>query len=302
MVFSRLLHTRALVSLGLGIGLALLLVLTALTNVHPALASGGACNCTFVQTTTTANTTGDYTFLNNALTADDPNAVLFVTPNLNPNGVITGIDTHQVGVRYDNRSVSVGRFPLGVWTIFNEDGSPMPIGVSFNVMALSTSVETFTLTATAATPSSLLYINDPISNGNPQFSLLVTQNGGADGLFASGGISNDHPIGVYYDPSAQEWLIYNEDGSPIPTGAAFNIATFGSQQVATVSNTSGSATCLTGMFIASSVPVFVTHQFSGYFTDVAAVWWDQSLGTVCIFGASRNPMPLGATFSYVAGP
>jgi hypothetical protein len=42
--------------------------------------------------------------------------------------------------------------------------------------------------------------------------------------------------------------------------------------------------------------LFVTHVYSGYFTDVAGVWYDAALGENCVFDGSGNSMLLGATF------
>lgn len=65
------------------------------------------------------------------------------------------------------------------------------------------------------------YLDDPSTNGNPDVVLSVTQNwnpgGGGDGTY------NDHSIGVWYNPNAQRWAIFNQDLAPIPEGAAFNV-------------------------------------------------------------------------------
>lgn len=301
MVLSRLPRKHALLRIGLGMGLAFLLVLSVLAEVHPVFASGGGCNCdTFVQRATTTNSSRNFTFLNDPLANNNPNAVIFVTPNWNPNGVYTGIDNHQVGVWYDTHLL---RGNGGAWTIFNEDGSPMPIGVSFNVEVLpGTDINTYVQTATDANTSGyIMYINNPNLNGLPQAPLLVTQNanpGGTGGILG-GGIANNHAIGVWYDSAVGEWTIYNEDRSPIPNGASFNVSFADGFQVATVSNTSGDSTCITFFSsISPSAVVFVTHEYSGYFTDVAAVWYNQSLGEWCVFDGSYNMMPIGATFSF----
>lgn len=64
------------------------------------------------------------------------------------------------------------------------------------------------------------YIDDPSTNDNPDAVLTVTQNwnpGGDDGTY------NAHPIGVWYDASAEKWAIANEDRAAMPEGAAFNV-------------------------------------------------------------------------------
>jgi hypothetical protein len=127
--------------------------------------------------------------------------------------------------------------------------------------------------------------------------LLVTQNWNPGG---GGGVYNNHAVGVWYDALAGEWTIYNEDLSALPLGASFNVVnitgvTHQVKQVATAANTSGDSTCLSG-YNSSSYVLFVTHVYSGYFTDVAGVWYDAALSENCVFDGSYNAMPLGATF------
>lgn len=64
------------------------------------------------------------------------------------------------------------------------------------------------------------YIDDPSTNGKPDAVLTVTQNWNPGG---DGGTYNAHPIGVWYDASAEEWAIANEDRAAMPEGAAFNV-------------------------------------------------------------------------------
>jgi hypothetical protein len=58
-----------------------------------------------------------------------PNAILFVTPNINPGSISGTYDPHPVGVRYDTGS--------GQWAILNEDGASMPLSAAFNVLAFA---------------------------------------------------------------------------------------------------------------------------------------------------------------------
>ena len=64
------------------------------------------------------------------------------------------------------------------------------------------------------------YIDDPSTNDNPDAVLTVTQNWNPGG---DGGTYNAHPIGVWYDASAEKWAIANEDRAAMPKGAAFNV-------------------------------------------------------------------------------
>jgi hypothetical protein len=65
------------------------------------------------------------------------------------------------------------------------------------------------------------YLDNPLTNGNPNVILYVTQNWNPGG---SGGTYNNHPIGVWYDAGRKRWAIFNQDRARMPTGAAFNVA------------------------------------------------------------------------------
>jgi hypothetical protein len=76
-----------------------------------------------------------------------------------------------------------------------------------------------------ATPENIsqnsTYLDNSVINGNPDVVLYVTQNWNPGG---SSGTYNEHPIGVWYDPSRQRWAIFNQDREAMPEGAAFNVA------------------------------------------------------------------------------
>ncbi|GAC1566816.1 MAG: hypothetical protein NVS3B14_10910 [Ktedonobacteraceae bacterium] len=79
----------------------------------------------FVHTATSANTAGNHTFIDNASTNNNPKAIVFATPNFNPQGQGGTYENHNLGVFYRN----------GKWAIFNEDNAAMSVGVSFDVLA-----------------------------------------------------------------------------------------------------------------------------------------------------------------------
>ena len=76
-----------------------------------------------------------------------------------------------------------------------------------------------------ATPENIsansTYLDNPLTNNNPNVILYVTQNFNPEG---EGGTYNGHPIGVWYDSDVQRWAIFNQDREPMPVGAAFNVA------------------------------------------------------------------------------
>lgn len=64
------------------------------------------------------------------------------------------------------------------------------------------------------------YLDDPLTNGNPDAFVSVTQNWNPGG---EGDTYNDHAIGVWYDSGARRWAIFNQDRAAMPEGAAFNV-------------------------------------------------------------------------------
>ena len=88
----------------------------------------GSPTCAFVhQTTAAGNITGDFTKIDNPLCNSRPDALLFVTPNLTPNGASGTIENKLVGVFYTS----------GFWNIFHEDTSTMLAGLYFNVLIIN---------------------------------------------------------------------------------------------------------------------------------------------------------------------
>ena len=80
----------------------------------------------FVHTATAGNSTLDGTFINNALTNSNPNAIIVVTPNYTPvGGCPCAGDSHPIGVVYNHY--------IRKWAIFNRDGTNMPVYAAFNV-------------------------------------------------------------------------------------------------------------------------------------------------------------------------
>jgi hypothetical protein len=122
---------------------------------------------------------------------------------------------HNIGVWYAKEGQR--------WTIFNQDLASMAQGTTFDVHVLSDEAA-FVHQATAEnTVEDETYLNDPLTNANPDASLSVTQNWNPGGV---GGAYNDHPVGVRYDADVKQWVIFNEDGEAMPEGAAFNVTVF----------------------------------------------------------------------------
>jgi len=167
-----------------------------------------------VHTAVPANTTGTWTSIDHPLTNNNPNAIVSITQSWNPGGVGGVYNDHAVGVLYQDG--------IARWTIFNQDGAPMPDGASFNVSAPSLESDEFVhLADTVNTTAWATYVDHPLSNDNPHALLFVTQNWNPGG---AGGIFNDHSIGVWYSDGLSRWTVANLDSAHIPVGASFNVS------------------------------------------------------------------------------
>jgi hypothetical protein len=121
---------------------------------------------------------------------------------------------HNIGVWYVEEARR--------WAIFNQDLADME-EISFDGHVLSDE-SAFVYQATAEnTVEDGTYLNDPLTNANPDAVLSVTQNWNPGGF---GGTYNDHPVGLRYDADVKQWVIFNEDGKEMPEGAAFNVTIF----------------------------------------------------------------------------
>jgi sortase A len=64
------------------------------------------------------------------------------------------------------------------------------------------------------------YLSDPNIDGDPNAFVLVTptlDQGSTDGGFY------DHNVGVWYEPQAKQWAIFNQDRGPVPAGTTFQV-------------------------------------------------------------------------------
>ena len=176
----------------------------------------------FVHTTTSANITSNSTYIDHPLLNNNPNAVVLVTPNWNPGGIGDQYHNHHVGIWYDDGPKQ--------WAIFNEDQLTMAEGISFNVLVLNdlTSLpganDAFTHTSAADTvANNWTNLDHPLTNKNPVAFVFTTLNWNPGG--AATGKYHNHAVGVWYnsDITKQNWTIFNQDQSGMPTGVGFNV-------------------------------------------------------------------------------
>ena len=164
----------------------------------------------FKHRATEENCRGDYTYISDPSTNGDPNAIVLVSDQ-----EAVGSDSykHNIGVWYEAGARK--------WAIFNQDRTTVPSGATFEVEVPPTSATFVHRAGVLNTAGNYTYLDDRLTNGEPDAVLSVTQNwnpGGGTGVY------NDHPVGAVYDAKLKKWAIFNRDGAPMTKGASFNIA------------------------------------------------------------------------------
>jgi hypothetical protein len=168
----------------------------------------------FLHRASSTNTDGTSTYVDHPLTNDNPDAIVFVTQNLNPAG--------GAGGTYNDRAIAVWyNDGEAKWAIFNQGFVDMPYLASFNVLVPVRRGNVFVHEATPEnTSGNWTALDHGLANDHPYAMVLVTQNynpGGGPGTY------NDHPLGVFYNHLAGRWAIFNQDSAAMPAGAAFNV-------------------------------------------------------------------------------
>ena len=166
----------------------------------------------FVHRATDENSRGDYTYIGDPSIDADPGAVVLVTQASARGGAGDETYDHNIGVWYTPVAQK--------WAIFNQDLAAVPAGATFRVVvprAPQGFVHRATLENTFANGT---YLDNPLTNGNPEAVLSVTQNWNPGG---GAGVYNDHPIAVTYDSDRDRWFVYNADSARIKRGTAFNV-------------------------------------------------------------------------------
>ena len=168
----------------------------------------------FTHTATDANSRDYYTYISSPAIDGDPNAVVLVAESTDRKNARGSSYDHNIGVWYEGANEKK-------WAIFNQDRAAIPAGRPFEVIIPPAS-ETFVHYAKLGnTEGNSTYLDSPLTNGEPDALLTVTQNWNPGG---GRGVYNDHPIDVLYEADIRKWAIYNVDGAPMPDGAAFNVA------------------------------------------------------------------------------
>ena len=150
------------------------------------------------------------------------------------------------------------------------------------------------------------YINDPRIDGDPEAAVLVAP---SPDRGRTGASTYSHNIGVWYEPGARKWAIFNQDRAPMSPGAAFEVTIPRASEVflhrAAQSNIIGNSTYLDDP-LANGEPdavLSVTQNWNpggggGVYNDHAVdVLYDESLEQWLIYNKDDAPMPNGAAFN-----
>jgi hypothetical protein len=191
--------------------------------------------------------------------------------------------------------------PLGVWytgskwAVFNQDGAPMPVGTSFNVMVAGDREEggQIHLATSSDTVRETVYVYQEALNANPNALLFVTPS--LTPPYPGYGGSLNHNLVVSYngskrwtDPSSGvSWPGMNDimmmDGASVPNGAAFNTKAIGSGDDSTafvhvvatsnMPNTMSNYSWITPAITDPNAVIIVTPR-----ADTGALWMNHPIG------------------------
>jgi hypothetical protein len=176
------------------------------------------------------------TYINSLALNDRPNAILHVIAEYSPTDRTNGYNNAYPGVWYDA--------PRGMWTVFNQDGTPIPNGIRFHISVdPAVSIDygyTLNFVHTSSIGNStgnVTYIGRPADEFNrvgPGY-VEVTLTGRFSydpSLFfclqpcpvQPGDVAQlNRGIGVFYDSNRRQWAIFTQNGTPIPPSTSFNV-------------------------------------------------------------------------------
>jgi hypothetical protein len=166
---------------------------TLLGSVNVYVLTGNLPQTWFTWTSAPSNIEGDSLVVDRGLINSNSSAVVFAQ-HYSSNGTTWN---HSIAVWYDTIT--------GRWKIRNEDGTPMPSGLTF-VVRVDPSAKRIP-TAYSGQGSSLI-IDDPRSNYNPFATIVVSP-------FSAGNRRMTHPYGLTFDGT--HWFVSFMDGTAMPS-------------------------------------------------------------------------------------
>ncbi len=250
----------------------------------------------FAHIATTYNTVSHATYLDHYATNNRPDALLFVTPDVQPGGIGDYVyNAHPICVSYSTERQQ--------WYIWNQDIASMTSNATFHVLVAAAGPNAFVHTATAGNiAADTTYIDSPLTNDNPNAMILVTP--------TWGGVNNPHLIGAWYQNSTGRWGIFNLDRSAMPVGADFNVLVLPTDRPAfvhrsTAANVAGAVTYLDHPALnghPNAIP-FVFHNTrpggGAYAVDnhPIGVWYSTTRGRWAVTQLDVTTMPVGVAFN-----
>jgi hypothetical protein len=167
----------------------------------------------FVHRAKEGNSRGDYTYIGDPSINGNKDAIVLASPTSEQRNLGSASYEHTIGVWYEAGAKK--------WAIFNQDLAAVPAGATFEVDVPPTSATFVHHADLLNTARNYTYLDNSLTNGEPDAELSVTQNWNPGG---GRGVYNNHPVGTVYDAKLEKWAVYNRDGAAMPRGAAFNIA------------------------------------------------------------------------------
>jgi hypothetical protein len=205
---------------------------------------------------------------------------------------------------YNNHEIGVW-FGGSEWFIYNEDGSAIPSGASFSLLASpGTPGGAFT---TVQAPNATSYVVTIPGSLGPSEVLVATHQWNPPG---APGVYDNHPLALSYLGGA--WAVVHADKSAIPASAAFNVVSAsafgvpyvgGAVTVATASNTFGDSVLIGDKqtLAQPDAVLFVSSNLSkgGTLSCPIGVWYDVSAADWAVFCEDGSAMPLGVAFNVI---
>ncbi len=211
------------------------------------------------------------TILNHPLLNGDDSAFAIITSL----SLVAGVDENfNAGIWYNGSE----------WAVFNESlADSIPLFTSFNVLIPDANGTTVKHIATPLNVNNdASFIEHAATNNKPNALLFITHNWGA-----SGGVYNNHPTAVYYNPTFNRWNIVNTDGAPFPEGAVYNVFVVDSENAHAFIHTSSTPSVVTPYL------TYLDHPYLNNNTD-AVIFVTPNLSPRGVFsGLTYDPVPIG---------
>ncbi len=247
----------------------------------------------FVHKADATNSYPNLTYFDNPLINRDANAFIFALHNWNPFGAGTSVYNKKLGVFYTG----------SVWSIFDQDATPVSEGVYFNVAIAPKTDSAFLHTTTASNIiSNYTTIDNPLLNGNPNAKILVQQR------YVT--TYNNKNVGLWYKASSGNWTIFNEDVSAMEVGKDFNVWLLNDNKsfvhIVDSSNIYSSSNSLLDNPQTNNNPdanILITALLNGgdYFDHVQGAYYDITNQKWAIYNEDLTPYSVGIKYNiYVA--